>query len=220
MNIGILEDIMLFDDHIDSKKENSISVTTLLGSNYKAKMYLKRAKKDKSLIDMKYKRSSFIGTSIHERAAYITGMKNNYKVERFVEREIVVDGITYTIAGSFDGIKKVNDKWYMYDYKSFYGNKRTEDALMKDSMQMSIYRWIFEATNPEIEIEDTAFSIAISQSNNYMEEIPVQLRNSKYIEDFIEAKLWTIIETETADCNDNVNYNSCTYCDYICEERK
>ena len=219
MNLNILNKIMFFDDHIDSKKNNAISVTTLLGPMYKAKLYLD--KRDKyNATDIMYKRSSFIGTAIHARAEMITKDNPDYRTEEFLESEVVEDGIVYTVAGSYDGIKKVDGKWYMYDYKSGYGKARNESALEKDAKQMSIYRWLLNRNHPGIVVEDTAYSIFISQSNNVMEEIPVQLMDLDDVTTFIHTKLWAIENNESVDCNDNIKYNGCTYCDYNCDHRK
>ncbi len=219
MELNILNEIMNFDDHIDSEKPNSVSVTTLIGPMYKAKLYLAKTPKY-NVTDITFKRSSFIGTAIHARAEMITKDKDDYITEMFIEKEVIVDGITYTVAGSFDGIKQVDGKWYMYDYKSGYGKARNEAALAKDAMQMSIYRWLYNSLNTGIVIEDTAYSIFISQSNNVMEEIPVQLKDIDYIQEFAETKLWAIVNNERVDCNEGIKYNGCTYCDYNCEHRK
>ncbi len=217
-SLNVLEDIMLFDDHRDSEKPNSISVTTLLGPMYKAKLYL--AKTDKyETKELTYKRSSFIGTAFHERAAFITKDLDNYIVEQFIERQITVDGIEYTVAGSFDGLKKVDGKWYIYDFKTAYGKVRSAEALAKDAMQMSLYRWILSKTQPDVVIEDTGFTIFVSQSNNVMKEIPVSLMDLDQVTDYVESKLWAISNNEKVDCKDGVKYNACTYCDYNCKYR-
>jgi len=217
--LGILEEIMRFDDHRDSDKPNSISVTTLIGPMYKAKLYLAKTPKY-DVTDITFQRSSFIGTAFHSRAEMITKDNPDYITEEFLEKEVVEDGITYTVAGTFDGIKKVDGKWYIYDYKTGFGKDRNEAALAKDAMQMSIYRWLLKDKYPDITVEDTAYSIFVSQSANVMKEIPVQLMCTNWVEDYAHTKLWSIVNNEKVDCQEGIKYNGCTYCSYNCTHRK
>jgi len=219
MSLGILKDIMLFDDHRDSTEPNAISITTLLGPAYKAKHYLNKSGKYEN-DDITFKRSSFIGTAFHARADMITRDREDYKTEEFLERKVTVDGIEYTISGSYDGLKLVEGKWYIFDYKTGYGKTRNEVALQKDAMQMSLYRWLLEEKYPDITIEDEGYTIFVSQSNNVMEEIEVQLTDIHSVEDFIDAKIYMIVHNEKVDCHEGIKYNGCTYCPWNCPERK
>jgi hypothetical protein len=152
----------MFDDHRDSNLENSISVTTLLGPKFKAEMYLSKAPKNHA-IDLVLKRSSFIGSACHQRMELALKDDPDYETEVWGERQIDVDGVTYTIAGTLDILYKINENQYMImDLKTFYGNKRKEEQLEKDAFQMSLYRWIHQ----DKDIIDTAHVLAISQSNN------------------------------------------------------
>lgn len=219
MSLGVLEDIMHFDDHRDSDKVNAISATTLLGAKYKAQKYLNKDAKDNSLVDISLKRSSFIGTAFHARAEMITKDLLDYTTEEFLEREITVDDVVYTISGSYDGVKSMSGSNHLYDYKTGYGKDRSEDALAKDAKQMSIYRWLLAGKYPRRDIDDLAYAIFISQSNNVMKEIPVQLMSLEATESYIEDMLYAISVNDRVDCNESVKYNSCSYCSYQCEER-
>jgi len=210
--------ILNYDDHRDSDKPNSISVTTLMGSMYKAKKYLLRDSKN-HVLDLVLKRSSFIGTACHNRMEHILKQdkEDEYELEIFKEREITVDDRVYTIAGSLDVLEKTPEGTYIImDLKTFYGKERKEDALKKDALQMSLYRWL---NQDDFVIEDRAWVLAISQSNNYIDELPVQLMSLEQTEDYIINKLWAIEENTRVDCKEGVKYNTCNYCSYSCDER-
>ena len=208
--------ILNYDDHRDSDKPNSISVTTLMGSMYKAKKYLLRDSKN-HVLDLVLKRSSFIGTACHNRMEHILGKYPEYDLEIFAEREITVDGRVYTIAGSCDVLEKQKDgTWIIMDLKTGYGKDRNEAALEKDRLQMSLYRWL---NQDKYEIVDTAFTLWISQSNNSIDEIPFELMSLEDTEEYIATKLWAIEENEKVDCKEGIKYNPCNYCEYDCEER-
>jgi len=209
--------ILNFDDHRDSDKPNSISVTTLMSSMYKAQKYLDRAPKNWST-DLVLNRSSFLGTAAHNRMEMILGQYPEYDLERFAEREVTVDGIVYTIAGSCDVLEKQDGgTWIIMDLKTFYGKERKPEQLKKDALQMSMYRWL---NQDQFDIVDRAWVLAISQSNNYIDEIPVELMSLEETQDYIETKLWAIANNDKADCREGVKYNPCNYCEYECEERK
>jgi len=212
--------VLNFDDHIDSDKPNAISTTTLMGPMYKAKLYLDKTEKTYQT-DLVLKRSSFLGTAAHNRMEHILKTYGDeYKLEGFGEREIIVDGVTYVISGSFDVLEKTEEgKYIIMDLKTFYGKERKPDQLKKDALQMSIYRWIF-APLYDIEIEDRAWTLAISQSNNYIDEIPVELLSLDATQDYIENKLFAIEQNQKVDCNEGIKYSACNYCEYMCEERK
>ena len=205
-----------YDTHIDSEKDNAISVTTLIGNMYRAQKYLDKTPQTHKM-DFQFKRSSMIGTAIHDRAERVFKDDPDHIVEQFVEREIEVDGVVYTIAGSFDGIRKLNEtEWEIYDYKSQYGKDRKEEMLSKDAKQMSIYRWLLEG---QYNVTDRGWTLAISQSNNWQDAIPVELMSLTDTKDYIEERLYAISNNEKVDCH-NTKYNSCLYCSYSCEERK
>ena len=206
-----------YNEHIDSDKENSVSVTTLLGPMWKAKLYIDRAPRDPSLVDRKFKRSSTIGSAIHAWAEKAFAEDETVSQEVFTERRIDVEGTTYTIAGSCDLLVEHEDITYMADWKSGYGSKRNDANLNKDMMQMSLYRWL---NQDQWDIDDTAYSIFISQSNNIETPYPVILKHLDDIEFFAREKLYAISQTDTCDCFDNVKYAPCNYCDFVCDHRK
>ena len=153
----------------------------------------------------------------HQRAEMITKDDPAFITEVFGEREIEVDGITYTIAGSFDGLYDNGETIEMYDYKTGYFKSYGEDKIKQNRLQMSIYRWI---NQDKWDIADRAWIIAISQSNNYIDEIPFELMSLEDTQDYIENKLYAISANTKMDCKDGVKYNTCQYCEYECEERK
>ncbi len=135
----IIAKLYSYNTHRDSDKENSISVTTLISGLYRAKKYLNKDPKDEKLmIDLKFKRSSTLGTGLHLYAEQCFQDDPNYKTELFREREITVDGKVYTIAGSCDLLIKHGEQWEIADWKTGYGTSRKDDALEKDKLQMSI----------------------------------------------------------------------------------
>ena len=210
--------ILNYDDHIDSDKPNSISVTTLMGNMYKAQKYLDKAPKT-HFGDLVLKRSSFIGTSCHNRMEMILKQdETEYDLEIFKERDIIVDGVTYTIAGSCDVLEKTEDgTWIIMDLKTGYFKSYSEEKQKKDALQMSLYRWL---NQDDYDIDDRAWVLAISQSNNYIDEIPVELMSLEATQDYIENKLYAIAQNTKVDCNDGIKYSACAYCNYDCEERK
>ena len=211
--------ILNYDDHKDSDKPNAISVTTLLGPMYKANKYLEKTPKTHKL-DLVLKRSSFLGTAAHNRMEHIlkTEYPGEYELEVYHEKEVKVGDVVYTISGSCDVLEKTSEgKYIIMDLKTFYGNKRGAEQLIKDAWQMSLYRWLLSDL---FDIEDRAWVLAISQSNNYIDEIAVELIDIDKVQEFIEDKLYAISENTKVDCNEGVKYNSCSYCEYECEERK
>jgi len=215
-----IQRILDYDDHRDSDKPNSISTTTLMGPMFKGQKYLDKTPKTFKT-DLVLKRSSFLGTAAHNRMEHILGtFGDEYKLEEFGEREITVDSVVYTVAGSCDVLEKTPEgKYIIMELKTFYGKERKEDALKKDALQMSIYRWILEPFLG-IEIEDRAWCLAMSQNINYIDEIPVELLSQDATYDYIENKLFAIAQNQKVDCREGVKYNACLYCSYSCEERK
>jgi len=206
-----------YNEHIDSDNHNAVSVTTLLGPMWKAKLYLEKAERDVSLVKRMYKRSSMIGSAIHSWAEKALGNDKSVTQEVYKERFVEVEGCMYTISGSCDLIVSAEDKDYIADWKSGYGKERGTAALDKDRMQMSMYRWL---NQDDYDLDDTAYSIFISQSNNIEIPYPVVLEDLDDVQFFIEEKLFAISQTDSCDCFDNVKYNPCNYCDFVCENRK
>lgn len=207
-----------YDTYRSCDKQPSISATGLLGPLYKAKLQLEGVEKDNDLVELQFKRSSMIGTAVHERAEKAFADDKSVVQEIYIEREIEIDGTTYTISGSCDLLQKEDNGTYtIADWKTGYGKDRKQDALGKDAMQMSIYRWLLQ---DDYTINDTAYILFISQSNNAQQEYPVELKSLDHIEEFIENKIWSALQQEVPDCNDSVKYNSCTYCSFVCSRRQ
>jgi hypothetical protein len=138
--------------------------------------------------------------------------------EKYLERNIVIDGVTYTISGSFDGIVKTAGGWCLFDWKTAYGKERKPEQLAKDAMQLSIYRWLSQDI---YDIEDTGFILFISQSNNVTESYTVELRDTDYIQNWLEEIIWSALSQTSCDCHSATTWNNCTYCPIVdCKERK
>ncbi len=213
----IISKLYNYNTHIDSNKENAISVTTLISGLYRAKKYLNKDAKDENLIDLKFKRSSTIGTGLHLYAEQCFKDDPDYRTELYREREITVDGKVYVISGSSDLLIKKGDEWEIADWKTAYGTSRKDDQLAKDKLQMSIYRWLLE---DEYTITERGWTLAISQSNNWQDEIPIELLSYDQVVDYIENKIYAIESQKGCDCHDT-KFKLCDYCSYVnCEERK
>lgn len=207
-----------WDEHKSSDKPNSISTTTLIGPLYKAKLALDKAPKDESLVPLMYKRSSTIGTAFHFYAEHVFENDPNIVQELYREREIKVDGTVYTISGSCDLLEQQADgNWTIADWKTAYGKERSQDQLDKDRLQMSIYRWLLQ---DEYEINDTGYTLFVSQSNNAQGAYPFELMGIEETENYIEERLYAIENNDRVDCQDGIKYNGCTYCSWICEHRR
>jgi hypothetical protein len=215
--IEIINKVFLHDTHRSSDKPDSISATGLLGSKFRIKQFLIDTPKDPSLIDIKFKRSSTLGSAFHAYAEEALKGDPGFVTEKYMEREVTIDDITYTISGSFDGLVKTAGGWCLFDYKTGYGKDRKEDQLRKDTMQLSIYRWLLNGT---YDVADTAFVLFVSMSNNVTESYTVELRSEEYIQNWIEETIWTALNTTSSDCQKGVRYNACDYCDIICNERR
>jgi RecB family exonuclease len=216
--IDLIYRVYNYDTYQKSDKPNSISASSLLSPMFKIKKMLKGAERDESLVDNKYKRSSALGTAFHDRSERAVAGDPNFITEKFLEREIEIDGTIYTISGKFDGIRYNGDgTWDIYDFKTAYGKERKPEALAKDAMQMSIYRWLI---NGRWNVSDRGWSLFVSQSNNEQEAYPVELKSEEYIQNWIEEVIWSALRSNRVDCKDGVKYNPCNYCSLICEERK
>jgi len=215
----LIERLYNHDEHKSSDKPNAISTTTLLGGLYRGKLALEKAPQDKSLIKMMYKRSSTLGTALHYWAEHVFENDENIVQELYREREVELDGVTYTISGSCDLLEKQADGSYtLADWKTFYGKERNAKALEKDRMQMSIYRWLLQ---DEYDINDTCYSLAISQSNNFQSAYPSEMMTLEQTQEYIEDRLYAIVSNGRVDCNEGIRYSACTYCTYAnCDQRK
>ena len=204
MNLGteIIEKVLLFDDHRSSDKDNAISTTTLIGSNWKAQRDMLSDIEPRTNIDPMTRRSSTIGTGLHmraERAMEKEPLTN--AIETYSEKEI--DGVW--ISGSFDIVYD----GHIMDYKSGYGKTFSQDKIDKAILQMSIYRWL----NQDVEIKDIAYVLFISQSNNAYESYEIELMSIYDTETYIKGRIKEIKSQTTIDCIKRP-YDACMYCSY------
>ncbi len=199
------------DEHRSSDKPHSISATTLLGSLYQGKLALSSTPKDNQLVGFVQKRGSAIGTGFHEYAEKVLRKEATCEVynERGVDK--------YTISGSCDILYPNDDGSYtIMDWKTGIGKQRQSTALEKDRLQMSIYRWL---NQDDFNINDTAFSLFVSTSNNEQEAYEIDLMSIQETEEFIEDKLFAIENTTLPDCKNGIRYDPCLYCSLVCEYR-
>ena len=214
----LIDELYKYDEYQSSDKPNAISASAIGGPLYKEKLTLSKTPKDESLIPLMYKRSSTIGTAVHYWAEHVFDDHPDIDQEMFRERQIKLDDITYTISGKCDLVEKQADgTWTLGDWKTGYGKQRTPQALDKDGIQMSVYRWLLQ---DEYDINDTAYSLFISQSNNCEEAYPVELMSIEATESYIEDRLFAIENNTRVDCQEGIKYNGCTYCSFICIHRK
>jgi len=210
----IIKRVYNYSEHKSSDKPNSISATGLLGSLYQGKLTLAKAERDDSLIADKFKRSSTLGSAFHAWAEKALQDDPNIHCEIYSE----IDYDNYVLSGSCDVLQYNADtsKWTIMDFKTGYGKKRTDDQLDKDMKQMSIYRWMLQ---DRYYIEDTAYSLFISQSNNEQEAYELELMSLEKTQEFIDDRLFAIDQNTRVDCFD-AKYIPCNYCDKVCEHRK
>jgi len=209
----IISKIYNYSEHRGNNDKGFISVTQLIGANYKAKLALEGKERDESLIELSLKRSSSFGSALHSWAEKALKNEPNVLTEIYSEKEF--EGITIT--GSCDILEWNGKQWELGDIKTGYGKNITDDKLKQWQLQMSLYRWML---TPKFDIADRAWIYFISQSNNFQDEIPIELYSFEKTQNYILDKLYAIENQETPDCNNNVSYNSCSYCDFICEFRK
>ena len=203
-----------YSEHRGSSELGAVSTTTLIGPMYKAKLAMEQTAKSNNLVAEMYKRSSTLGSAFHAWAERALDGEERIHQEIYKEREH--EG--HLVTGSCDLlVKKPDDKWYIGDWKTGYGKSRNQEALDKDAKQMSIYRWLLQDSYT---IEDEASILFISQSNNVQEEYKIELMSLELTEEYISNRLYEIEKNESVDCNFNVRFNMCTYCDYICDHRK
>lgn len=211
-NIGtkIIEQVLLFDDHKNSDKPIAISTTTVIGSNWKAQRSMLKdiPKKDGSTIDPMMRRSACLGTGYHMRAEQaLRGDINTKAIEKFNEREL--DGVW--ISGTFDLLYCVDGKNHLNDHKTGYGKLFPETNIEKAILQQSIYRWL---NQDDYAIDDTAYILFVSQSNNAYEGIEITLMSIEDTETYLKGRIKEIKAQGMIDCKNNVKYNPCNYCDY------
>jgi hypothetical protein len=200
---GIIEKILLFDDHKSSDKERAISTTTLLGSSWKAQRDLLKDIPVKLEQVPMMRRSSTIGVGYHLRAEAALAIDPLVDaMERYNEKEI--DGVW--ISGTFDLVYH----GHLMDHKTGYGKSFSEDKIEKARLQMSIYRWL---NQDDMFIQDRAFVLFVSQTVNAYDSYKIELMSIDETEDFIKKRIKEIEEQETIDCTKKP-YNQCNYCSY------
>jgi hypothetical protein len=207
----IITELYNYSEHKGSSEPNHISVTTLIGPKYKSALALSGCQKDESLIDTRFKRSSTFGSGIHSWLEKALRSHPDCLTEKYMTKSIG----DYTITGSCDLIFNEEGLWYIADLKTFYGTKIGDEQKEKWSLQLSIYRWMYDP----LDLEDIAYIIAISQSNNFQQIVPIDLMSYEETREYINNRLAEIEANDTVDCNEGVKYNSCQYCSYICENR-
>jgi len=199
---GLIEKVLLFDDHRSSDKKRAISTTTLIGDNWKAQRDLLKDIPLKENVDPMMRRSSTIGTGFHMRAEQALKLDPMVDaMERYMEKEI--DDVY--ISGSFDLI--YNKK--ICDWKTSYGKSFSKEKITKATIQMSIYRWL----NQDMVIDDDAYVLFISASNNAYDSYKVMLMSLEETERYIKERLIYIKAQDVIDCKKKP-YNSCNYCNY------
>ncbi len=208
---GLIEKVYSHNEHRSSDKPRSISATTLIGSLYKGKLAINSTEQDNDLVSYKQKRGSAIGTAFHEYAAKV--LDKDCVNELYQERNIC----DYVISGSCDILyPDVDNTWTILDWKTGIGKQRQGSNLDKDRLQMSIYRWL---NQDEYEIQDTAYSLFVSTSNNEEEAYEIHLMSLEETEEYITDKLSAIEETIRPDCKQGIRYDPCLYCNYVCNYR-
>jgi len=214
----LIKKVYEFDEHRSSDKPNSISVTTLIGPAFKAKKALDKAPRNKNLIKLDLKRSSTLGTAFHKWAEHVLEDDTRIVQEIYVEKTIELDGVVYTISGSCDLLEEQADgTWTIGDWKTGYGKERQPANLEKDRLQLSMYRWLL---SDKYNINDIGYTMFISMSHNAQAAYPNELIELDKMQEFVEDKLFYIVNNEANDCHAGVKYNTCNYCDIVCSERK
>lgn len=208
----LIEKVYNYSEHKSSDEPNSISTTTLIGDLYKAKLALEKTPKEP--LNPIYKRSSTIGSGFHMWAERALADDPNILTELYREKRYG----KYLITGSCDLLIKEDDETYTIgDWKTGYGKERTVDQLNKDKLQMSVYRWLL---SDEFDINDLAHTFFISQSNNVQEVYDIPLIPLDKMDDYLYERFYLIENNTKVDCQDGKRYNACTYCEFICKERK
>ena len=208
----LIEKVFNFDDHRTSEHPNSLSVSTLIGAEYKASQKLKgKPKKD---INVMLKRSSTIGTGFHMRAEQVLrNDPNTIAIEQYNER---LTNENVWISGTFDLLYKGDDgENHLCDWKTSYGKEFNGEKLLKAKLQMSIYRWL---NYKDYDISDKAYVLFVSQSNNAYESYEIELMPIDEVIIWINNKLRAIQQDSVpVDCKEGIKYNPCDYCDVACD---
>lgn len=218
-DINRLHELVLDADlHRSSEHERSISVTTLIGPTYKAHHALNNTPKTNMLPPMK-KRSSGIGTGFHLLAE--KALENNNDVLTEVYKEMYIQFADLWLSGTADVMVLNEDgKYELGDFKTGYGKSFDNTDLAV--YQMSVYRWL----NRHMDIADIAHVWFVSQSNNAMEHIEVELMSLADTQAFIRRRIIDIQEENLGvDCQYNIDgqkrpYNMCEWCEYECPNRR
>jgi len=200
---GVIEKVLLFDDHRSSNKDIAISTTTVIGSNWKAQRAMRKDVIKKLEVDPMMRRSSTIGTGFHMRAEQ--ALRSDSMVteqELYAEREL--DGVW--ISGTFDLI--YNN--HIMDWKTSYGKAFSQEKINKAILQMSIYRWL----HPEIHIKNLAYTLFVSQSNNAYDSYPTEIMDEFDTEKYLKERIRAIKYQDKIDCHEGVKYNPCNYCEF------
>jgi len=212
----IIETIYDYSEHRGIEGEGAASVSQIIGPAWKLKLALQGTARDNRLVDLRYKRSSTIGSGLHlwaERA--LTGKPDTY-TEHYMEERFM----GFTVTGSLDILTKVDGDWSIMDIKTGYGTKIDEDKRAQWKLQMSLYRWLVTEEGKLPAPCEEAYVLFISQSNNYQEVVPVDLLSLEETEAFMRAQFEEALRIETEDCHLGVKYDPCRYCDYLCPFRR
>lgn len=207
----VIEAILNFDNHRSSEHSRSVSTSELIGAKYKAWKSLNNTPKNYPL-PVILKRSSTLGTGYHLRAEEALADNPDVIQERFNEKYIKPNDVW--LSGTFDIVVKDEGKLYIGDHKTFYGKKFKH--IDKTAKQLSVYRWL----NQDIIMEDKGYIYGVSQSNNEIETIEVDLMPLEDTEHYVLDTLDAIMIEPSLDCFNDVKYNPCTYCEYECTFRK
>ena len=212
--LNLIYRVYEFSTHVGHNEPGFISATTVISSLYKAKLTLEGTEKDACLIAPSLKRSSTIGSGFHLYAE--KALADDDSIQQELYREKPLDDVVIT--GTCDLLVRQEDGRYkLGDWKTGYGKERSLDNLEKDSLQMSVYRWLLA---DEYDIVDEASILFISQSNNVEKEYIVELKPVHIMDEWLKDRLYAIRKIDRSDCNDSVKYNACNYCTFVCSERK
>ena len=204
--------MLMFDDHRSSDKEHSISTTELIGPYYRAWKSLNNEVKNNPLRPMK-RRSSFIGSAVHQRAELVFKDYKNVRQEGYKERHL--EDLDVWISGTYDIIIEDYGKLYIGDIKTGYGKSHGISKTENTIRQLSIYRWL---NSNMLSIEDTAYIYFISQSNNNYETMEVELLSLDDTEQLVRDTIKYLQQGEPdfVDCNEGIKFNRCDWCEFEC----
>jgi hypothetical protein len=205
-------------DEYPSGERGRISATGLLGPKYKALKIITNCPKDPALLKPELRRSSTIGTAFHQ---YVEKVVKKLHPEAITEIRMEKKVGDITVTGAVDLLVPSEDRKYIIcDWKTGYGKLRKQELLDKDAKQLSIYRWLL---SPHIETEDVGYTLFVSQSNNAQAAIDNALMDVSETQEWVEDMIFAIehvADSGHCDCFDNVKYNPCSYCEFVCDHRK